>query len=67
MSMPKNSNLITKILEHTGFNFVKEESLEDVTNKWEPVLAIMKYKIIDGKVIEKPMKRREIWMIKKHM
>lgn len=45
-------NLITKILEHTRFNFGEEESVEYV-KIGEAFLTTMKCKIIDGKVIKK--------------
>lgn len=38
-------NLITKILEHTRFNFGEEEFVKDVTKIGEVVLAIMRYEI----------------------
>lgn len=51
-------NLITKILEHTDFNFRNKKFLEDVTNIEEVYLEITRYGIIDGNVIEKPSKEK---------
>lgn len=47
-------NLITKIMEHTGFNFWEEYYIKDATKIGKLVLATMEYEIIDGKVIGSP-------------
>lgn len=42
-------NMITKILEHTRFNFGEESYIQDVTKIGKLVLAGMKYEIINEK------------------
>lgn len=41
-------------LERTRFNFREKNYIEDVTKIGKLVLTLMKYEIIDGKVIENP-------------
>lgn len=52
------SNLVTKILEHTSFNFKREESKEDVTKIGENALAMMMYDTLNEK---HPKERKEEW------
>lgn len=49
---------ITKILEHTGFNFKREESNEDVTKIGENALAMGMYDTLNEK---HPKERKEEW------
>ena len=49
-----NSNLITKILEDTGYNFREEECKEKITKIGKSVLPSMKFEINNGKVNENP-------------
>lgn len=61
-------NLIIKIMEHTGFNFVDEDYKEETTKIGKSVLPTMTFEIINRKVTEKPpqMTRKEKKIIKKY-
>lgn len=51
-------NLVTNIMEYTRFNFGNEVFGEDVTKTGQTTLAKIRYKIIDGKLIEKHFKEK---------
>lgn len=47
-------NLVTKILEETGYNFGDEEFKGETTIIGNFVLPSMKFEIINGRITEKP-------------
>ncbi|KAL5067871.1 hypothetical protein RYX36_018758, partial [Vicia faba] len=45
-------DMVMKILEHVGYNFKEEVSMQNLPKIGEATLGLMRYKIIDGEIFQ---------------